>query len=81
MAFTSSVRQFPIVKVITLTALDTEKEKLSETAFAGMVASAMISLEDMESLWKIDHDALDLKDKFQQLHYQLDSLKKCCEIV
>jgi len=81
MAFTSSLKQFPIVKVISLTALDAEKEKLSETAFAGMVASALVSLKDMESLWKIDHGSLDLKNKFQKLYYQLDSLKKCCESV
>ena len=79
MAFADSVRHFPIVKVIPLKAFDTEKERPGEAALRGMVIDAITSLDDIETVWKIDHDATGLKDRFQKLHYQLDSLRKYCE--
>ena len=79
MAFADSVRHFPIVKVIQLKAFDTEKERPGEAALRGMVIDAITSLDDIETVWKIDHDATGLKDRFQKLYYQLDSLKKYCE--
>jgi hypothetical protein len=79
MAFANSLRHFPIVKVIPLKAFDAEKERPGEAALKGMVISAIASLKDIKSLWKIDHDSIDLKNKFEQLYYQLDSLKKYCE--
>ena len=79
MAFADSVRHFPIVKVIPLTAFDTEKERPGEAALRGMVIDAITSLDDIEAVWKIDHNTTDLKDKFQKLYYQLDSLRKYCE--
>ena len=44
-----------------------------------MVISAMVSIKDIESLWKVDHGSIDLKKKFEELYYQLNSLKKYCE--
>jgi hypothetical protein len=79
MSYIHSLRHFPIVKVIPLTELDAEKERLGERAFAGMVANAIVSLQDVESLWSVDHDSTGLKEKFQKLYYQLDSMKKYCE--
>jgi hypothetical protein len=79
MAFADSLRHFPIVKVIPLTAFDTKRERCGEAALRGMVIGAITSLDDIETSWKIDHDATGLKDKFQKLHYQLDSLRKYCE--
>ena len=78
MSFTDSLRHFPIVKVIPLTAFDAEKERPGETALRGMVMDAITSLDDIETTWSVDHDATELKDRFQKLHYQLDSLKKYC---
>ena len=78
MAFADSLRHFPIVKVIPLTAFDMEKERPGEAALRGMVIDAITSLDDIETSWKIDHDATGLKDRFQKLHYQLDSLRKYC---
>lgn len=79
MAFADSLRHFPIVKVIPLTAFDTEKERPGEAALRGMLIDAITSLDDIETSWKIDHDATGLKDRFLKLHYQLDSLRKYCE--
>jgi hypothetical protein len=79
MAFADSLRHFPIVKVIPLTAFDTEKERPGEAALRGMVIDAITSLDDIETDWKIDHDATGLKDRFQKLHFQLDSLRRYCE--
>jgi hypothetical protein len=79
MAFADSLRHFPIVKVIPLKAFDAEKERPGEATLRGMVGNALVSLDDIETIWKDDHDSTDLKDKFQKLHYQLDSLKKYCE--
>ena len=79
MSFANSVRHFPIVKVIPLKAFDAEKERPGEAALRGMVINAIVSLKDVETVWKIDHDASDLKDKFQKLYYQLDSLRKYCD--
>jgi hypothetical protein len=67
------------VKVIPLKAFDAEKERPGEATLRGMVGNALVSLDDIETIWKDDHDSTDLKDKFQKLHYQLDSLKKYCE--
>lgn len=78
MAFADSLRHFPIVKVVPLKAFDAEKERPGEAALRGMVIDAITSLDDIEEVWKIDHDATGLKDKFQKLHYQLDSLEKYC---
>jgi hypothetical protein len=79
MSFTNSSRHFPIVKVVPLTAFGTEKERSGETALRGMVIDAITSLDDIETSWKVDHDATGLKDRFRKLHYQLDSLRKYCE--
>jgi hypothetical protein len=79
MAFADSLRHFPIVKVIPLKAFDAEKERPGEATLRGMVVNALVSFDDIESIWKADHDSTDLRDKFQKLHYQLDSLKKYCE--
>jgi hypothetical protein len=79
MAFADSLIHFPIVKVIPLKALDAEKERLGEATLRSMVINALVSFDDIETIWKTDHDSTDLKDKFQKLHYQLDSLKKYCE--
>jgi hypothetical protein len=79
MAFADSVRHFPIVKVIPFKAFDVEKERPGEAALRGMVIDAITSLDDIETVWKIDHNTTDLKDKFQKLYYQLDSLRKYCE--
>jgi hypothetical protein len=62
-----------------LTAFDEEKDRPGEAALRGMVISAIASLKNIKSPWKIDHDSFDLKDKFQKLYYHLYSLKKCCE--
>jgi hypothetical protein len=79
MAFADSLRHFPIVKVIPLKAFDAEKERPGEATLRGMVVNALVSFDDIESIWKADHDSTDLRDKFQKLHYQLDSLRKYCE--
>jgi hypothetical protein len=79
MSFANSLRQFPIVKVVPLKAFDRENERPGEAALRGMVINAIVSLRDVETVWKIDHDATDLRDKFQKLYYQLDSLRKYCE--
>jgi hypothetical protein len=79
MAFADSLRHFPIVKVIPLKAFDSESKRPGETALRGMVIDAITSLDDIETVWKIDHNATDLKDKFLKLYYQLDSLKKYCD--
>jgi hypothetical protein len=79
MAFADSLRHFPIVKVIPLKAFDAEKERPGEAALRGMVTNALVSFDDIESIWKADHDSTDLKDKFLKLHYQLDSLRKYCD--
>ncbi len=79
MSFVNSVRHFPIVKVIPLKAFDTEEERPGKAALRGMVIDAIASLDDIETSWKIDHDAPGLKDIFQKLYYQLDSLRKYCE--
>lgn len=79
MSFASSVRHFPIVKVIPLTAFDRENERPCEATLRGMVIDAITSLDDIETSWKVDHDATGLKDRFQKLHYQLNSLRKYCE--
>jgi hypothetical protein len=79
MSFEHSVRHFPIVKVIPFKAFDVEKKRPGEAALRGMVINAITSLDDIETVWKIDHDATGLKDKFQKLYYQLDSLRKYCD--
>jgi hypothetical protein len=80
MAFADSIKRFPIVKVIPLKAFDAGEDALGETTLIrGMVANALVSFKDIESIWEVDHDSTDLKDKFQKLYYQLDSLKKYCE--
>jgi hypothetical protein len=79
MAFADSLRHFPIVKVVPLKAFDAEKERPGEAALRGMITNALVSFDDIESIWKTDHDSMDLKDKFQKLYYQLDSLRKYCE--
>jgi hypothetical protein len=79
MSFTNSVRHFPIVKVVPLKAFDSENERPGEAALRGMLIDAITSLDDIETSWKTDHDAIGLKDRFRKLHYQLDSLKKYCE--
>jgi hypothetical protein len=79
MAFADSLRHFPIVKVIPLKAFDAEKERPGEATIRGMVVNALVSFDNIESIWNADHDSTDLRDKFQKLHYQLDSLKKYCE--
>ncbi len=76
MAFSSTLRHFPIVKVIPLNAFDAEKDRPGEAALRGMVISAMGSLKDIELLWKADHSSADLKKKFEALYYQLNSLRK-----
>jgi hypothetical protein len=78
-AFADSLRHFPIVKVIPLKAFDAERERPGEATLRDMVSNALVSFDDIESIWKADHDSIDLKDKFQKLYYQLDSLKKYCE--
>ena len=79
MAFADSLRHFPIVKVIPLKAFDAEKERPGEATLRGMVVNALVSFDNIESIWKADHASTDLRDKFQKLHYQLDSLRKYCE--
>jgi hypothetical protein len=80
MSFTNSLRHFPIVKVVPLTAFDREKERPGEAALRGMVIDAVTLLDDIEASWKTDHDATGLQDGFQKLHYQLDSLRKYFEV-
>jgi hypothetical protein len=79
MSYINGLRHFPIVKVIPLNEFDAGKERPGERAFAGMVEKAIVSLQDMESLWSIDHNSIGLKEKFEKLYYQLDSMKKYCE--
>jgi hypothetical protein len=79
MAFADSLRHFPIVKVIPLKAFDAEKERPGEAALRGMVIDAVASLKDVETIWELDHNATDLRNEFQKLYYQLNSLKKYCE--
>jgi hypothetical protein len=79
MAFADSIKHFPIVKVIPLKVYNAGEDTLGEATLKGMVANALVSFKDIESIWKVDHDSTDLKDKFQELYYQLDSLKKYCE--
>jgi hypothetical protein len=79
MTFIRDLRHFPIVKVMPLNAFDAEKDRPGEAALRGMVINAMVSLQDIELLWKVDHGSADLKKKFEALYYQLDSLKKYCE--
>jgi hypothetical protein len=79
MSFAHSVRHFPIVKVIPLKAFDIEKGRPGEAVLRSMVMNAIVSLEDVETVWKADRGATDLKDKFRKLHYQLDSLRKYCD--
>ncbi len=77
MARSNSLRHFPIVKVVPLSVLDKETESMAGTALGGVVSSAIESLEDIRSLWEMDHGDGDLKDGFQKLHYQLEYLRKC----
>ncbi|HVN97797.1 MAG TPA: hypothetical protein VMT62_15310 [Syntrophorhabdaceae bacterium] len=79
MPFTGNLRHFPIVKVVPLKAFDAEQDRPDHWALKGMVMNAMASLKEIESLWKEDRDSADLKRKFEELHYQLISLKKYCE--
>ena len=67
MAFADSLRHFPIVKVIPLKAFDTEKERPGEATLRGMVVNAIASLDDIESIWKIDHDSTDLKRQIPEI--------------
>jgi len=79
LAFADSLRHFPIVKVVPLKAFDAAKERPGEAALRGMVIDAITSLDDIETSRKIDHDATGLKDRFEKLYFQLDSLRKYCE--
>lgn len=76
MAYSDSLRHFPMVKVVPLTALDGESERVSGTALGGVVSSAIESLEDIRSLWETDHSDGDLKNGFENLRYQLEYLRR-----
>ncbi|HOW54087.1 MAG TPA: hypothetical protein PLR60_05460 [Syntrophorhabdaceae bacterium] len=79
MAGLYSLRHFPIVKVIPLSVLDGEKEKMGDTALGGIVSSAIESLRDIQMLWESDHGDNGLRDGFQKLRYQLEYLRKYCQ--
>lgn len=79
MAISSNLKHFPIVKVVPLHMLDVEKDQLGGSTLSAMVGNALVSLDDMRALWRLDHDAAGLKEKFDKLYYQLDSLHKYCE--
>lgn len=79
MAFADSIKGFPIVKVIPLKLYETEKKEPGQAALAAMIADALVSLKDIESICMSDHNAPELKNKFRKLHNQLDSLKKYWE--
>ncbi len=67
MAFADSLRHFPIVKVIPLKAFDAEKERPGEATLRGMVVNALVSFDDIESIWKADHDSTDLKRQIPEI--------------
>ena len=79
MAGLNSLRHFPIVKVIPLSVLDGEREKMGDTALGGIVSSAIESLQDIQLLWESDPGDNGLKDGFQKLRYQLEYLRKYCQ--
>lgn len=79
MAGLNSLRHFPIVKVIPLSVLDGEKEKVGDSALGGVVSSAIESLRDIQLLWESDHGDNGLKDGFQKLRYQLEYLRNYCQ--
>ena len=79
MAVLHSLRHFPIVKVVPLSVLDGEKERIGDTALGGVVSSAIESLRDIQLLWESDHGDNGLKDGFQKLRYQLEYLRKYCQ--
>ncbi len=79
MAGLHSLRHFPIVKVVPLSVLDGEKERMGDTALGGILSSAIESLQDIQLLWESDHNDGSLKDGFQKLHYQLKYLRKYCQ--
>ncbi|MDD3846951.1 MAG: hypothetical protein PHC90_11405 [Syntrophorhabdaceae bacterium] len=76
MAYSDSLRHFPIVKVVPLSVLDGESERVSGTALGGIVFSAIESLEDIRLLWEADHGDGDLKNGFEKLRYQLEYLRR-----
>lgn len=78
MASFNGSRYFPIVKVIPLSVLDDEKEKIGNTALGGIVSDAIDSLNDIRLLWERDHDAGALQDGFRKLFYQLEYLGRYC---
>ncbi len=79
MAFAHSIEHFPIVKIIPLKAFDSGEDGLGEATLRDMVAKALVSFNDIESMWELDHTSEDLKHEFEKLRRQLDLLRKYCE--